>query len=431
MRSNRSTSSPPSCAPRSGPPSTTARRRGTRSAPSSCSTTYADPDRLRTLAGKIKQHVVENLDTYLPAVEARMRANGVQVHWAGTAESACQTVLGIMRARGATRMVKAKTMVSEEIGLAAFLERNGIEALETDLGEFIVQIDRDHPSHIVDPIIHKNRREIARSFEEHGLGAYDDEPEVITRRARQFLRKKYLAADVGADGRQFRRRRERAARRGHQRGQLALLPGRHPVPHRPRRHREDPAARPRPGALPQPARPLRHRRRRSRSTPSSSAGPKSPAQPDGPEEMHVIFVDNGRTEVLAERVPGDPAVHPLRGLPERLPGLPPGERPCLPQRLSRAGRGGAVAAAAGRALPGEGRPAQGIEPLRRLQRGLPGQYPDPRPAPAPARPGQAGGRRTRPARRRWAGWALLASQPAAWKAALVGRQAPRTTCRPG
>ena len=78
---------------------------------------YADPDRLRALAGEIKQHVVENLDTYLPAVEARLVANGARVHWASTAEAACEAVYSILRARGATRLVKAKTMVSEEIEL--------------------------------------------------------------------------------------------------------------------------------------------------------------------------------------------------------------------------------------------------------------------------------------------------------------------------
>src|SRR6476661_4193880 len=145
---------------------------------------FADPNRLRAIAGEIKQHAIENLDTFLPQVEAKLPANGAKVHWASTAESACQTVLQIMLARGATKMVKAKTMVSEEIELAHFLEKHGMEALETDLGEFIVQIDHDHPSHIVRPIIHKNRREIANSLERHGLGPYDDTPEVITRRAR-------------------------------------------------------------------------------------------------------------------------------------------------------------------------------------------------------------------------------------------------------
>ena len=164
---------------------------------------FPDANRLREIAGGIKQHVIENLDTYLPEAEAALLANGAKVHWALTAEDACATVHGILKERNATRLVKAKTMVSEEIGLAAYLEQRGIECLETDLGEFIVQIDGDHPSHIVRPIIHKSRQEIARSFETHGLGAYNDDPGTITRRARVYLRNKYMAADAGLTGANF------------------------------------------------------------------------------------------------------------------------------------------------------------------------------------------------------------------------------------
>src|SRR5690606_22864824 len=110
---------------------------------------FADPNRLRTLAGEFKQHTLEHHDTYLPAVEAKLESNGVQVHWAATADDANAAVLKIMQARGATKMVKSKTMVSEEIHLEPYLKKHGIEALETDLGEFIIQIDHDHPSHIV------------------------------------------------------------------------------------------------------------------------------------------------------------------------------------------------------------------------------------------------------------------------------------------
>src|ERR1039457_1037061 len=81
---------------------------------------YGDPNRLRKLAGEIKRHVVENLDTLLPAVEARLMANGATVHWAATAEAACEAVHSILKARGATKLVKSKTMVSEEIGLADY-----------------------------------------------------------------------------------------------------------------------------------------------------------------------------------------------------------------------------------------------------------------------------------------------------------------------
>ena len=259
---------------------------------------YGDPGRLRTLAGEIKQHVVENLDTYLPAAEARLAANGARVHWASTAESACEAVHSILRSRGARRIVKAKTMVSEEIGLEAYLKARGIEALETDLGEFIVQLDHDTPSHIIKPIIHKNRRQIAETFEKNGLGAYDDEPGVITRRARQYLRHKYLEADVGLTGANFavaesgrivvvtnegNSRFCLAATRCH----IALVGIEKILP------------RDRDLAL------FLNLIARSGTAQQLTvynefiSGPRAPGQQDGPEEMHVVLVDNGRTDVLA------------------------------------------------------------------------------------------------------------------------------------
>jgi L-lactate dehydrogenase complex protein LldF len=259
---------------------------------------FGDPNRLRKIAGEIKQHVVENLDTLLPQAEAKLVANGAKVHWAATADEACAAVHGIMQARGANRLVKAKTMVSEEIGLAPYLEARGIEALETDLGEFIVQIDHDHPSHIVRPIIHKSRREIAQSFEREGLGAYNDDPETITRRARQFLRHKYLAADVGLTGANFisveSGRLVLVTNEGNSRFSLAA-----PKCHIALVGIEKLVPRDRDLGL------LLNLLARSATAQQLTvytefiSGPKAPTQPDGPEEMHVIFVDNGRTEVLA------------------------------------------------------------------------------------------------------------------------------------
>jgi L-lactate dehydrogenase complex protein LldF len=259
---------------------------------------FGDPDRLRQLAGQIKQHVVENLDTYLPAVEARLVENGVKVHWASTADSACEAVYSILEARGATKLVKAKTMVSEEIKLEAYLHARGIEALETDLGEFIVQLDHDTPSHIVKPIIHKNRRQIAELFERNGLGDYNDEAGVITRRARTFLRKKYLEADAALTGANFvvaeSGRMVLVTNEGNSRFCLAgtkchialvgiekILPNDRDL------------------AL------LLNLLARSGTGQQLTVytefitGPRAQGQPDGPEETHVIFVDNGRTDVLA------------------------------------------------------------------------------------------------------------------------------------
>jgi L-lactate dehydrogenase complex protein LldF len=259
---------------------------------------YAEPDRLRQLAGEIKQHVVENLDTYLPAVEAKLRANGAEVHWAATAESACEAVHSILKARGAKHLVKAKTMVSEEIGLEAYLEKRGMHALETDLGEFIVQLDHDQPSHIIKPIIHKNRRQIAELFERNGLGAYNEEPGVITQRARQFLRHKYLEADAGLTGANFvvaesgrlvvvtnegNARFCLAATRCH----IALVGIEKILP------------------FDRDLGLFLNLLARSGTGQQLTVynefirGPRAPGQPDGPDEMHVILVDNGRTDVLA------------------------------------------------------------------------------------------------------------------------------------
>jgi len=259
---------------------------------------FNDPDLLRRRAGEIKQHVVENLDTYLPAAEAALVANGAKVYWAATAESARQAVLKIMRDRGATKLVKAKSMVSEEIELGHFLKKHGIESLETDLGEFIIQIDDDHPSHIVRPIIHKSRGEVARSFEREGLGAYNDDPETITRRARQFLRHKYLQAGVGMTGANFvsaeSGRIVVVTNEGNSRFCLAatkchiVLVG-----------IEKLVPRDRDLGL------LLNLLARSATAQQLTVytefvnGPKLPSRPDGPEEMHVIFIDNGRTDVLA------------------------------------------------------------------------------------------------------------------------------------
>src|SRR6202451_3953393 len=259
---------------------------------------YGDPDRLRALAGEIKQHVVENLDTYLPAVEASLVANGVRVHWAATAEAACAAVHSILQARGAPKLVKAKTMVSEEIELSEYLEARGIESLKPDRGESIVQLNGDHPSHIIKPIIHKNRRQIAELFERKGLGAYDDAPGTITQRARSFLRHKYLEADAGLTGANFvvaeSGRLVLVTNEGNSRFCLAAtrchiaLVGIEKI-------------------LPRDAGLALFLNLLARSGTAQQltvynefiTGPRGAGQPDGPDEMHVIFVDNGRTEVLA------------------------------------------------------------------------------------------------------------------------------------
>lgn len=164
---------------------------------------YDDPERLRKLAARIKQHTLDHLDRYLEQAEARLKANDAEVLFAADAASANALVHRILTDQQAKLVVKSKSMLSEELHLNHYLEERGIEVVETDLGEFIVQIDHDAPSHIVKPIVHKSREDIARSFEREGLGDYNDDPETITRRARKYLRQKFLRADAGITGANF------------------------------------------------------------------------------------------------------------------------------------------------------------------------------------------------------------------------------------
>lgn len=154
-------------------------------------------DHLRELANKIKSlKPSENLEKAVASLEA----NGVKVLFAKDAEEARNIILGILREKNAKNVVKVKSMTTEEIELNAFLEKNGVEAVETDLGELIIQIDGERPSHIVKPAIHRRRDDIAKSFEKHNIAPYDDEPTHITLNARKYLRKKYFNADVVISG---------------------------------------------------------------------------------------------------------------------------------------------------------------------------------------------------------------------------------------
>jgi len=119
---------------------------------------------LRDLSTAIRSRSLLNLPELLEQFEAKATENGIQVHWAETCEEANELILGILRSKGARTLVKGKSMVSEEMHLNDFLERHGIEALESDLGEYIIQLDGETPSHIIMPAIHKNKDQIARQF---------------------------------------------------------------------------------------------------------------------------------------------------------------------------------------------------------------------------------------------------------------------------
>jgi L-lactate dehydrogenase complex protein LldF len=260
---------------------------------------YEDPNTLRKLAGKIKDHTLHHLDGYLEKAEKALTDRGVHVHFASTDEDARQAILGILRQHEVTQLTKSKSMAAEEIHLNPFLIENGIDCLESDLGEFIIQLDGDEPSHIVKPIIHKNRRGIANTFLREGIAPdYNDDPETITRRARVHLRGKYMEADAGITGANFvcadTGRLVLVTNEGNSRFGMApvklhiALVGIEKI-------------------IPKERDLSVFLNLLGRSATGQQLtvytefinGPKSANQPDGPEHMHVVFMDNGRTDVLA------------------------------------------------------------------------------------------------------------------------------------
>ncbi len=160
-------------------------------------------EQLRQIASDIRLHTIENMDTYLLRFEEKVTAAGGHVHWAATAEDARQIVLQIAREHNVKLAVKSKSMATEEIGLNHALETAGIEALETDLGEYIIQLAGTGPSHIIVPAIHLKKEEIAAIFSEKlGIDAPAD-PIELTRIAREILREKFLNAEMGVSGANF------------------------------------------------------------------------------------------------------------------------------------------------------------------------------------------------------------------------------------
>ncbi len=162
-----------------------------------------DYDDLRTVARDTKQYALDHLDELLERFIERAQASGARVHTATTAADACNIALEIARHHGAKSCVKSKSMVTEEIGLLPAFEAAGIATLETDLGEFILQIDGDAPSHIVTPMIHKDRVATAKSFVRELGARYTEDPTELTMIAREHMRGVYRQADLGVSGANF------------------------------------------------------------------------------------------------------------------------------------------------------------------------------------------------------------------------------------
>ncbi len=162
---------------------------------------------LRDEARDIKDHVLQNLDMYLHHFEEQVVSAGGHVHWASGADEARAEVLTICKSVDAQAVTKSKSMVTEEIELVPYLEAAGINTVETDLGEYIIQLRDEKPSHIIAPAIHLNKEQISETFFEHhrklGFNEKLTERADLVAEARQVLREKFLAADVGISGANF------------------------------------------------------------------------------------------------------------------------------------------------------------------------------------------------------------------------------------
>jgi L-lactate dehydrogenase complex protein LldF len=258
-------------------------------------------DQLRDSARDIKDHTLAHLDLYLEAYETKVRGAGGEVHYAETAADARTLILDICRQAGARTVTKGKSMVAEEIGLNDHLEAHGIEPVETDLGEYIIQLRNEPPSHIIAPAIHVTKSQIEVDFRRSHTALPPErdlsEPTALLAEARGILRQRFLAADVGITGANFL-----VAETGTSiivtnegNGDLTqILPKVHiviatiekMVP-----------------TLEDVSQILRLLARSATGQELSvyttfSTGPRRADDPDGPEEYHVVILDNGRSAML-------------------------------------------------------------------------------------------------------------------------------------
>ena len=162
-----------------------------------------DWEEIRTHAAALRDRTIANLDAYLVEFERNATRRGAQVHWAETAEDACRIAVEIARANGVRKVTKSKSMVSEEVNLNERLEEAGIQVVETDLGEYILQLAHEPPSHIVAPAIHKSKEQVADLFVAAHHKPRSTEIPALTREARDALREHFLTADMGISGANF------------------------------------------------------------------------------------------------------------------------------------------------------------------------------------------------------------------------------------
>ncbi len=258
---------------------------------------FAPMDDLRDRARQIRLHTLANLDRYLGQFADALESAGGNVFFAADAKEANDYVVHLAQARGVRSIVKSKSMLTEEIRLNDALESAGIEVVETDLGELIVQLSGDRPSHIIAPVLHKTRFEVGRLFEERLGVPYTDDPIELNAIARRHLRHIFLTADMGISGvnvavaetgsictvtNEGNGRLSTTAPGIH----VAILGAERIVPSI--------------GDMSVMLEVLARSATGQKLSVYTNVltGPRRPGEPDGPDELHVVIVDNGRSKVL-------------------------------------------------------------------------------------------------------------------------------------
>ncbi|MGO1119554.1 LutB/LldF family L-lactate oxidation iron-sulfur protein [Rhodovibrionaceae bacterium A322] len=258
-------------------------------------------EQLRDQARDIKNHTLDHLDLYLERYEAKVEENGGQVHWCATAEDARQAVLDICRSVDAKTVTKGKSMITEEIALNDFLEKKGIEPVETDLGEYIIQLRKEAPSHIIAPAVHVSKEQVESDFRKHHTDLPDErsltEGEDLVDEARKMLRQRYFQADVGITGANFLIAETGSSVIVTNEGNGDLtqtLPKIHIVVAS--LEKVVPTLEDASTILRVLARSATGQEMSSYTT--FSTGPRRKEDPDGPDQYHVILLDNGRSSML-------------------------------------------------------------------------------------------------------------------------------------
>ncbi|MCW8312926.1 MULTISPECIES: LutB/LldF family L-lactate oxidation iron-sulfur protein [Sphingobacterium] len=263
-------------------------------------TKFADLENTKIKANLLKWKVMENLDRYLLQFEANFTARGGKVIWANHAEEALEEIHKILERKKARSVVKSKSMATEEIGLNHFLDSKNIKAIETDLGEYIIQLLDQRPYHFVTPAMHLSLEDIAKLFHEKFGTPLDASAEELTLKARELLREKYLAAEVGITGANFLIADTGSIAITENEGN-ARLTSTFPKTHIAVVGIEKIIPELQDLEIFWPLLSTHGTGQNLTVYNTLLTGPRQPYESDGPEEMYVILLDNGRSNLLAQK----------------------------------------------------------------------------------------------------------------------------------